>query len=626
MRTLNFSKIDLLGPVFNITFRGEPSLKTKVGALLTLTYVCSLIACTGVFFNSYFDTSQPRVVYSIKSLDYTHRLNVAKMGMLPIFSIYDLNEVRWLNSTETLDKFTFLLVATEIMADEEGKIAVKDSIARAVPCSEIAAKATSFNYPRKASNYGEIQSVIHSRGLCFDIEDPDLFSIKGHGMEKGDRQVYIRALPCFERDDCNTDDSIFNNYEINAVFPQFLTDVNNKEIPMRMVYDIEDSVRTFNFDMSSTFTMTANTETVHDEPRVWGDGKLISTQPRIVSTVETNLFRYFYEKEPGNFQPQYRCKIDQISFDGCQGLKKYVFKYAPKEHQNTRKYTNLLDTLSNIGGISSILLYIFIYGNYIQLYFRQDKIIAERVFPMLKLIDPGDGNKRREILQHEAVQLLNSYFDIANIYKELCCLKLISRHFLDSHQQELATLYPLHQLQIQKELDSEEKKGKTANSQHRPKKPRRERNYFDKSQINAYRRLKTRFNFPETPDDGQLEFEQPVESPRNLRMIKREIDEVLLKSIEGLGIKKEYLDKSSSFVEQEKRSPSPAVVKKESKVQIRLIPVDRGISDERIIGLQPPIFDDKGDLDVHFDIHENGQVQSPQKQREADGLQDIHDS
>ena len=146
------SAFDMLGPAFQITFQGEDSLKTKVGAALSLMFVASLIVSTIVFVNDYTDTSKPTISSTELALDRQYQFNIAENNMMPIFFIQDYAITDRLEAQKALTKFSFLIVSTHMINDENNELTNMDTIRKGVPCSTLA-KEGYYDYPAQASNY-----------------------------------------------------------------------------------------------------------------------------------------------------------------------------------------------------------------------------------------------------------------------------------------------------------------------------------------------------------------------------------------------------------------------------------------------------------------------------------------
>lgn len=517
----------MLGPAFQITFQGEDSLKTKVGAALSLMFVASLIVSTIVFVNDYTDTSKPTISSTELALDRQYQFNIAENNMMPIFFIQDYAITDRLEAQKALTKFSFLIVSTHMINDENNELTNMDTIRKGVPCSTLA-KEGYYDYPAQASNYLAIKENVDKHGICFGIQDPSIMFISGTGNNVGDKKVTIRVGPCFGRSDCETVN--YFNYEVRVVFPQFSTLLYNSDKPYDVKINIDDYTQLFAWKSYTTHTIKAQLRSVNQAPRMLGVDSEIARYPHVVEIRDHYFSRY---------TNQYGLIIKnctnqgEMHLESCQGFLKYVYRFSPVLTRYTRSYSRITDLLSEIGGISSILFQAFTYLNMVYIFFAKKRIMIERVFPLLSFFDKNRGPEYISNIEKAANELFENSFDVANIFQELCCIRLISKVLLDGDQQKAASLYPLYELYLDHTKTKEEKE-QAKKSKQKPAKPLSPQ----KQTLEKFKDLFTRLKLQEskTPLINTSISSQMKPLRGSIAIVRSQADKVLLKSIEGLGV------------------------------------------------------------------------------------------
>ena len=550
------SWVDMLAPPFNISFKGNENLKTNGGAVLTMMYAACFIFSCVVFIRDYLDTSKPAVNISEEVLPEDLKMNIAENGLLPLFTVFSFDENRYLNSSQIDTKFTFLAAAVDIEFDSDQGKGWNTKIKRfvAVPCSELVKKGR-FNYPGLFSNYEKVKSDINRRAMCFDIPDTRELFINGTGFQNNDRTLIIRVNTCFHREDCESVDE--SRFEINVIYPQFKNVFKDKEKPFHMIINLDEYFRFYDWKMFYSMNVKTQSKIMYDSKRVYGEDTVAAETSFITEVVKEKDTKSV--DSDGNVE-SWICIYDfNIPYMWCKDLIMIQYKLSTVQQKYTRTYTTLVGVLSEIGGISSIIIAVFAYVNGFLLNLTRKKLLVSKVFPMLKHVDQSKGKKYRDELYEDAVEVIDSYFDIANIFQDLACLKLLINLLIEENQQNLATIYPLYDLHVKKAKEKEKIQAETILRKNTiqqleatkddTRKLRSSINIFHMNknkpqqhiaQLASYISLasKRKIGRQETPEEGQAS-NPPEPAPFNQQLhdyIDREVDKMLLKGFEKLSI------------------------------------------------------------------------------------------
>ena len=446
--------VDMLAPPFNISFKGNENLKTNGGALLTMMYgACFIFACV-IFIRDYFDTSKPSVSISEEVLPEDLKLNMAENGLLPIFTVWHYSGNRFLTAKETYPKFSFLAGVADLSLESGKTNGISAQLTRflAVPCSELQREGK-FNYPALYSNYEQVKADINRRAMCFDIPDTNELFINGTGFQHNDRTLLIRVSVCYNREDCEWINH--KDYEINAIYPQFKNVFKDKEKPFQLTVNMDDYIRFYDWKMFFSVTVKTQSKIIYDTQRVYGDDTVAGESSFITEVVKEKDTR---DLDSNGDYGLWDCQYDfNMPFMWCKDLIIIQYKLSTIQLKYTRAYTTLVGVMSEIGGISSIIMAVFTYLNAFFLNFSRKKLLVSTIFPVLKHVDKSKGEKYRDELYDQAVEVVDSYFDIANIFQDLACLRLLVNLLVEENQQNLATIYPLYSLHIKKNKEKESK-------------------------------------------------------------------------------------------------------------------------------------------------------------------------
>ena len=440
------SAFDLLGPPYSITFQGQETLKTKLGSFLSLMLLSGIVFSSVIFLRDYLDTSNLTISSSEEDLDKKYVLNIPENGMLPIFFVHSYNENGPVLAETVFDRFSFFLSTTAVNTDENERLTFDNTLNMGVPCKDLEQDDRLFNYVAKASNYEEIKEKVHKYGICFQLDETDPIFVRGYGNEKNDRRVAIRVGPCIGRADCRWEN--YFDFELHTIFPNIITNLYNKEKPIDIKINLDDYIRTWNWQGYMMYTIKASLRMVNDAPRIYGEAEEVARFAHIIEKKDSPYIRY--SGDNGLIISECGTE-DQLILDSCQGFLKMDYKFFPLVTIYTRNLPRVTDLLSEIGGISSLLFTAFVYLNSIYLFFTKDTIMTNRLFPLLKYLDKSKGKKQRKLIETEATKVFESTFDFHVLFQEICCLKLLTKAMLSEDQQKAASLLPLYE---QLRLDS----------------------------------------------------------------------------------------------------------------------------------------------------------------------------
>ena len=530
----SLSALDLLGPSHSVTFQGQDTLQTKLGTLLTFILVFSIVSSSFTFFRDYLDTSNMTVTNKEGNLEKKYVFNIAENGILPIFFVHSYNDQGYIQAENVFNRFSFFLSTTEIGADDKGRLTFDNTLNMGVPCKELEDNPSLYNYVAKASNYEEIKEKVHKFGVCIRMEEVERIFVRGNGNEKDDRRIFIRVGPCVGRTDCISENNF--NFELNTVLPDIISNLYNKDQPFEIKFNLDNYIRTWSWLTYNMYTVKATLRTINDAPRIYGEEVEVARFANVIEKQESTYLRY---SSNGRLLFSDCVSDTQIFLDSCQGFLRLDYKFFPLVTNYSRSLPRITDLLSEIGGISGLLFTVFGYINAFYLYFMKDRIMTNRLFPLLRYLSKNTDKKKSKEIRAEAAKLVESTFDFHTLFQEICCLKMLTKLLLTEDQQNSASLLPLYE---QLKFKSEEKKSKpikyekTLNSLIKKHK-------IPKSILPSLVHISSFIQKLKTHDlnlikDSPSKESSSINKPsRNIfESIKQQIDSMILESMNGLAI------------------------------------------------------------------------------------------
>lgn len=544
MRILNLLRsVDILGPTFSITVKNDESLKTLVGAVFTLIFMGSFLVSAIFFVTSFFDTTNPAVKSLAEDVWKGGKTPFGDKNIMPIFYIWDIENRVELPSADVLKMYTIGLMieykndynTANGQEPTPGYIGKGKKLFKAIPCKDLKANETAYYYPGAYENYNSKGNniLIENKGLCLHLQ-PDQIYIEGFTGGINFRYADIVILGCMDRGDCINDVN-YTKYQIRMSFPDQNVNFSNKEKPVSVNYNSYDTVRIKEFSLIKQDTLTITNNTIYDE-NSWVED--FSVRKTYLTTHFQQSDFVTHKKFHGNGSVDYSCSTNLLeTTDQCEILYSLTFSLAKAKNSHYRKYVKVLDTLSEIGGISTLLLQIFTYFNMAYLLFARDGTMAQRLFPSLYSKD----SKKIEKVNNQrksAVEFIDSYFDIQNIMQELSQVKLLASILMNKDQISLATLLALQEYVEESEKTKKEGEregtgniGKDEKLEEKKKKKKDEATSLREEQAKAYQIVRKRVLESEKGSKDKLDAKGTLDP---ILAISKRIDEYLNDKLSAL--------------------------------------------------------------------------------------------
>ena len=490
-------KVDMLGPGFSLNVGGSETLKSTPGSILTLCYFLSMVGATVYFITKFFDRSSPTINEHSEYDKAGKTVPIGNLSYFPIFFVRDSFSVPIKVERALLAINPYL---TNFQRDAQGVRSTK--VYKSISCREVRSDSSLLDYFSDSDDFKLYENLIIERGICIAIPKKDQSSIES--LPPNEQQIQLNdsskystlnyeIFPCDllihqeclsshyfgELDPLATVPPDFDGglATIEVLFPKYGYDPTNYNKPYSKYFDLENS-----FSIRAFYTVRSETEiplqtTLYDESQYFGSDRLTYS---LISTTSKS-FELRNREVNSTMKPILDCKGDNSDPEYyCDSFFALKFSSQQKEVKIIRKYEQIIDILSGIGGISSLLLQFFTYANLGVLFFTQKNILTSKLLPMLpqkKLkigkkknqypdIKVDNENDEKEVQEHnkywdgvieDAVDLVERTIDITFLFKELSKVRVLANALLDESQTELSPISSLMMYRKEKEKEEGEK-------------------------------------------------------------------------------------------------------------------------------------------------------------------------
>ena len=361
-----FTSIDYLGSGVHLRVEGRSSLKTRVGAFLSLLPTGLILGATVLFGMDYANTAQPKVnIEESRALKHP-RVDMVKSRILPVLFPY-LDDVTILSFEETRKYMTITFMFAEFPIDDSGNAQLRVTNFPFAQCKDLY-NAGKLIEEQLSQDPIERTNIINF-GLCPDVSGQDI-NIIGKG---GDREMAVTRFfihPCSLTDgSCkSTADIPRLGFYLNEFMPAM--NLSNYETPILYYFN---SVRYtyLNPDLGQRRMRSTKRTFIYD----WRGFLSKPTLNKQVDAIDTDSFDVTYRQGT-----QISCLPSDILTPSCRPYWIIDTMSGGSTITITRSYTGVIETLSNIGGIFEVVIVFFelLYAYYYRHALR--KFLVQKIF------------------------------------------------------------------------------------------------------------------------------------------------------------------------------------------------------------------------------------------------------
>ena len=563
----SLNMFDILGPTFTLNIMGQEKLKSKVGSLLTLGFAVTFLVASGFFISGYFDRSTPAVVTEELNLRVGPKVDFGRSNMLPLIVLYD-NSKGFADEIEPADIDNYLDIKLHVTRETKKKNAKGDEVPeytrvsyRAVPCETLTSKGK-FNYLSRAKNYKEWEGYINSWTVCIDVDqiDADKIFMFANSEAPDSTKITLVVMPCQGALEANggecKPESEISNLSMDLLFPSLNPDFFNYKDPTFMNIEFDNVLNIPDFALERVDSFKPINHVIFDEDQLTGNA---NEKDRFIEL--QNLGPTYTSR---NSADPYSC--DDPDSETCKPVYSVKFVNGLKSIKYTRKYKSATAVLSEIGGISTLLLQVFTYLNMVYLYFARTEIMCQQLFPALGTA-PSDNQgpesgtkteaqkeqskqrqKRLKELKADAVNMIDASLDLSILFKEICSIRVLTEIFLDDMQRNLLSLSSLQVYRKRQKIAADvESNSKAQNASKSKKKQPNEVQLARREHLACLQTISARMSaFKKQIKRGsgsgptQPQGQQQGDTASGITFISNQIDLKIKSSVQELGL--EFLD------------------------------------------------------------------------------------
>ena len=484
---------DLMTPPVTLNIGGKSGVKTFFGVFMTCCYLVAISVFTYVIVVSFFDTTSPQVAQVTSQSQVNPVVRMTDNHQFPVFYVL-MNEIINIPPANVSQYFTILYTKIRLYqyVAANGSLALNyyTESMPVVPCSVAMQNSTiAAAYQQYYATSTYFRKYGDSLGMCV-MFNPDESYVAGSGSSTGGDALFLQFYPCTLATGC-APANLITSLGILLNMPTPSVDISNYEDPVsyalsaNFIYHVDLSA-------SQHYKHVMQVNEIWDQSQIFYSNSLRRNFTSAVAPVLNNYNRN---------NSQVNCTLADIKNRLCTSYLEFEWYSGPTVAKTYRSYKTFTQTISQIGGVNSGLLLVFLYINLIYNYYAKKHLLVDRVFKFFKSIKPVESHtkdnqvqavapsksggveailkspleeldkKGLEEMKEEAYNVIVKNLDVITIVRELNNLKVLTHLlFKDYHQK----LMPLISLNIQCKIDRLKEKSNKESRENKESKEKQE--------------------------------------------------------------------------------------------------------------------------------------------------------
>lgn len=460
--------LDVLAPQITLRFGGKKGIRTSVGVALTVMYFAALMVFAYMIVYTYTKTDSPTVVVENIEEVNTHNVSLSASKLMPILFVLK-DEVTYISPADVPKYFTIVMTKYKfrntIDASGNNVLSLGKVVMPVVPCSQLKQnKPDLFEVYKDTENDPLYQRLGDKFALCVQ-HDPNEAYISGSGNNPDSDVMIYQIFPCMLGASC-APLSDLTRISVVPAMPATTLTLSDYNQPKKSTLQFDTTIYV-NEALKQKYQIRFASQELLDDFQSLNNlfqGK----------TVKEKYFFLDKSLASSNMRPrsaaQISCTYAEISTGICQAYIHLEMITSSKSVRTTRLYKSLTKTVSEIGGIHSILFVVFFYINLLYCHFARKNILVDEVFTFLRRPDSQGGLfgrcKKKKVspaeepstssnspkipaedlvwLRKKAYNSIIDSLDVVNIVKELHLLKVLTKVLLKDHHVPLGPMLALH--------------------------------------------------------------------------------------------------------------------------------------------------------------------------------------
>lgn len=394
------TNLDILAPEIQFNVGGQSSVKSVVGAILSLLCTSLVIYVTILQFLDYFDTLSPTIAQDVRVKGEYLPIDLVQHKKIPI--VFITMEDGTIIPFEELDQYVAIKFRRNIWYNSEANnsVYIVDD-QKMVPCSELI-NAGKFD-PDYYLNLGGFKRSLNN-GICFDMEGKNA-SIAGSYSSSPSTVAYMDIYPCTKDDTSKCKPyEVVRRLWILVAHLEAEIDLSNKAKPIS--YSVNSD---FYFKLNTVTTNYYIRKLLHAEI-VDNFGFLFSQRRAAQFVQEEKLLPFTGWRD----QNQISCKaegLDSLTSE-CLPYMEIITMSSNQYVKISRTYKGLLETVGEIGGLKEIIYLACYY-----LYYHYHQFVSKREL-VRQVFNIGSNSPSRCCRKKNAAQVSSNSFSMPGAQSE----------------------------------------------------------------------------------------------------------------------------------------------------------------------------------------------------------------
>ena len=256
-----FLSMDILSKEVKLNVGGKDSVKTKIGACLTILLVMTITAASVFIIRTFLRTDIPQSVNETYHLPSYPKINLKEQKLIPmIFAYLGSNDIILANESTKYMTIFAVKQSWNSHTDSHGEFVdeFNEQIYEFVPCSTLGSEIkTQYEY---FQNVTYILNMVDNYGLC--IKQDDSMYVQGKGSDDIFDLFSIRIKPCILGDECKPLEDL-KNIQFFFAMPETSFNQSNIEKPYSLSLNA-DTYYSINPNMRQSYTARLKYNKIRD--------------------------------------------------------------------------------------------------------------------------------------------------------------------------------------------------------------------------------------------------------------------------------------------------------------------------------------------------------------------------
>ncbi len=454
--------LDLLAPEVKFNIEGKRSVRTRVGACLTILYFVTMVLAAVFIFKTYLRTDTPSSMSETFHLPNYPRVDLVEQRLLPIVFGYVGDEQSIF--ADDFARFVTLSVSKQTWysaIDEFGEAVtkLKETFFDVIACKHLTPEELSmYEYFGKDSY---LFQMISDYGMCIK-PSPELF-VQGKGSDELFESVALRIKPCSLDTGCAVT-SVVEQLNFYITLPQTSFDQTNLEHPYAVTVNA-DALYYINPKAVQLYNARIKFNRVMD---------FIGVMPKWTERKSYFDIKEVFYNVASRLESQTTCPSSQVKDNSqCSSYLELTLQSSGSVMRINRRYKTLSETCGELGGIKEVLLLIFLLCYYRYSLQARDEYLIENVYgdldqfqrlsqekavhinkseqptgrdarPIGMFDSKSNGQPSKDAFKKLAIENIRSNLNVLNIIKEMNNLKVICMFLFRSHHYKLSPVLQLN--------------------------------------------------------------------------------------------------------------------------------------------------------------------------------------